>query len=342
EKLNLPNDRLYVQIGGTPPFELLQRSGVSFDPELLQAEIGHAGSAEAGTGLVRALAAGLALTLLALAFALWHFDYYSLPRIERPAHPKHASLRPGQGIGLALGIGSVALILVNLAYLLRRSPKFRFSLGSLQLWMTSHVATGILALLCALLHAAMSARNTIGGHAFWMLALLMVTGAIGRYLYAWVPRAANGRELQLTEVKARLASLSADWDGGQRRFRESARVAVEALVERKQWKTGFSGRALALLGVRRDLKRVLQELESEGLSSGVTKLDILETKRLARKAHRTALMAAHYEDLRALMSTWRWLHRWAAALMILLVILHVIYALQYGSFFKASDPGGLL
>ena len=72
--------------------------------------------------------------------------------------------------------------------------------------MTSHVATGILAFLCATLHAAMNPRDTVGGHAFLALFVLLVTGAIGRYFYAWVPRAANGRELELEEVKLRLAT----------------------------------------------------------------------------------------------------------------------------------------
>ena len=66
--------------------------------------------------------------------------------------------------------------------------------------MTSHVATGILALLFAtLLHAAMEPRaNSVGWSRLpgpW--SCCFVTGAIGRYLYAWIPRAANGRELEL-------------------------------------------------------------------------------------------------------------------------------------------------
>ena len=73
--------------------------------------------------------------------------------------------------------------------------------------MTSHVATGILAFLLATLHAAMAPRHTVGGHACGRSAFLLVTGAIGRYFYAYVPRAANGRELELDEVKTRLEPL---------------------------------------------------------------------------------------------------------------------------------------
>jgi len=47
-------------------------------------------------------------------------------------------------------------------------------------------------------------------------------------------------------------------------------------------------------------------------------------------------MAAHYEDLRAVLNSWRYLHRWVALLMVLLVVAHVFTALRYASIL----PGG--
>ncbi len=322
----LPNDEVFVMAGGLAPFELLERSGVSFDPALHPQQ---RAPGEQGTGLAKALAIGLALSLATLVFALWNLDYYALPSSGRPTHPKHHWLRPGRGLGLGLGIGATALIGLNLLYLVRRSQRFKLELGSLRLWMTSHVATGVLALLLAMLHGAMSPRDTVGGHAFWALAALLVTGAVGRYFYAYVPRAANGRELQLSEVKARLSRLSAGWDQGQ--FSERARSEVEALVGRRQWRASLPGRILALLGVQRDLKRVLRRLERAGRELEVAPDQIRETLVLARRAHRVALMTAHFEDLRALLNSWRYLHRWGAVLLVALVLVHVLSALTYGS-----------
>jgi hypothetical protein len=203
--------------------------------------------------------------------------------------------------------------------------------------MSSHVATGVLALLCAMLHAGMSPRNTVGGHAFWALSVLLVTGGIGRYLYAWVPRAANGRELELSEVKARLGDDNAERSGGERRFLERARQDVLQLVANRQWSSSFVGRWMAMLGVRRDLKRVLRDLEARGREEGVDAVGVEATLQLARRAHRSALMAAHYEDLRGLLATWRYLHRWVALLMVVLLALHVVFALRYGSFLQVGS-----
>jgi len=329
EKRTLGNDEVFVMAGGVPPFEALQRSGVSFDPKLLPPS---RPVVEQGTGLVRALAIGFSLALAALLWTLVHFDYYGLPLAERPAHPKHHVLRPGRGLGLEFGILAAVLIGVNLLYLVRRSPRFRFEAGSLRAWMTSHVATGILAFLCAVLHGAMAPRSTPGGHAFWALAVLLATGAIGRYFYAWVPRAANGREIALAEAKARLERRLSSGGDGDRRFRESALKDVAALVERRQWRSSFFGRVLALAGVERDLRALAQRLARAGRAEGVPDAEVRETIALAREAGRAALMVAHYEDLRAVLSTWRYLHRWVAVLMVVLVLLHVVSALTYGEF----------
>jgi hypothetical protein len=322
------NDDVFVMAGGVPPFPLLEQSGVSFDPALRPKT---ERIEEQGTGLVRALSIGFGLALAALAWALVHSDYYALEMAARPEHPKHVLLRPGMALGLALGITSLVLVAVNLAYLARRAEWKGLRFGSLQAWMTSHVATGILALLCATIHGGMAPRETVGGNALWAMVVLFVSGAIGRYFYACVPRAANGRELALEEVKLRLARLVHEYDAGQRAFVDRVRTEVDALVDRRQWRSSFAGRVLALVLGRRDLAGLLRRLEREGRQEGVPEERLKHTLTLAREAHRTSVMAAQYEDLRALLNAWRYVHRWVALLLVVLVVLHVVFALWYGS-----------
>lgn len=333
---SLPNDEVFVMAGGVPPFALLEQSGVSFDPS--QRPVA-APIAEQGSGLVRALAIGLALSVAALSWAIWNADYYALEAEVRPMHEKHPVLRPGLGTGLMLGILAAALVAGNLMYLARRSPKVRWlRFGSLRAWMTSHVATGILALLCALLHAGMSAGDSIGGHAFLALLVLFASGAAGRYLYAYVPRAANGRELELEEVRVRLGRLADAWTGTQRQFGDRARAAVAALVENRQWRSSLPARLAALAMGQRELSHTLSELRAEGHAAGIPADQLDETLVLAREAHRTALATAHFEDVRGLVAAWRWLHRWVALALVLLLVIHVIVALSYGTTFTS---GGL-
>ena len=330
ERRSIANDEVFVMIGGVPPLEMLESAGVSFDPSHRPPprEV-----EEQGTGLRQALRAAGVCAFAVLVFALWNLDYYGLPLEQRPAHPKHLMLRPGDGLGLAFGIGAIGLVLTNLAYLLRRSPRFKVSFGSLERWMTVHVATGIAAVLFGLLHAAMTPRDTVGGHSLWMLVALLVTGAIGRYFYAYVPRAANGRELAIDEIRERAHALPKEWGGTKQAFGEAARAEVLQLIKAKQWNSSLLGRMFALLGDRRALRRSLARIELAGIREQVDRAEIDETLGLVRRAHDNALAAAHYEDLRAIAGTWRYLHRWGAVLMVALVALHVAHALIYGNYF---------
>ena len=324
---HLPNDEVFVMAGGEAPFELLERSGVSFDPTERPAT---APLAEQGTGLARALGVSLVLALGTLSWVLAFSDYYLLPAAERFASPWHAVLRPSGPLGLGLGVVACALVVVNLTYLVRRSRWGRRLPGSLKGWMTSHVVTGILATLLVLLHGAMAPRATLGGQAFAAFAVLLVTGAVGRYLYSFVPRAANGRELQLDEVRARVAALSSEWDRNGRGLADAVRAEIDELVGVQPWSHSLLQRVRALLAGQRRARAIVARLRREALAHDVPPSQVARLVALARQAHRTALMAAHYEDLRALLSSWRFLHRWVALLMVALVTWHVITALRYG------------
>ena len=322
----LENDDVFILAGGLPAFELLQRNGVSFDP----ADRAPAPAvAERGSGLLPALGVALGVTLGVLAWVFYFRGYYGLPAHLRVDASEHSWLRPSGTVGLALGVVAAALILTNLSYLIRRRPAGPLQLGSLRAWMTSHVATGILAMVFALGHSAFDPHDTVGGHALILLAVLLTTGAIGRYLYAYVPRATNGRELALDEIYASLAGLSSEWDQGQRGFGERAREEVQGLVDQSRWKSSFFARLGALLRSQRMLRGTLTRLAGDARREGLPEAQVIAMLDLARRAHRTSLMAAHYEDLRALLASWRYIHRWVALLMALLLTWHVYSALRF-------------
>jgi hypothetical protein len=286
---------------------------------------------EQASGLTRALAVVLALSLVIGALTVVFAKYYRLDSIARLASPLHDLLRPTGAIGLACGVGAVLLIFANLAYLARRARWFRDWIpGSLRGWMTSHVATGICAFLLVLVHSAMDPRNTVGGHAFVALAILVVTGAIGRYFYSFVPRAADGRELVLDEVKALLASLSGEWDRQSPAFAERARAEIQELTVEASWRSSFARRLVGLVTSHRRLRASLERLRVESAQAGISPDQIGSLLSLAGRAQRASLMAAHFEDLRALLATWRYLHRWVALAMVLLTAVHVVTAWRFG------------
>lgn len=322
-------DAVFVLIGGTPPFAQLEQSGVSFDPALRPAG-GPLAEPVRRPSLLPALLAGLLLTAATLGFALWHHDYYGLSTAERAADPKHALLRPDRSVGLWFGIAAAGAVLANLAYLLRRNQWFGVRFGPLPWWMTAHVGTGVMALLLALLHAAMAPRDTAGGYAFWSLLLLLVTGAVGRWFYAWLPRSANGRELELATLRDELAAAQALQGGSA--FARTAAADVQALLDRRQWRSTLGGRVLTLVGLQWDLWRTQRRLRVAAAAAGVGDDELASVLVSTRATHDAAVAVAHLEDLRALLGTWRWLHRWLALLMVVLLLLHVALAIVHGAF----------
>jgi hypothetical protein len=236
---HIPNDGVFVMAGGTAPFEILEHAGVSFDASQRAAP---KPVVEQGTGLMRALGMGFLVSLLALAWALWHADYYTLsprraaharraplpaPRRGRRAHARHR--RDGadrrQPLVPPAALAAHALVQVGLA----------------AVWMTSHVATGILGL--PVRGAAL--RHGAGRHGRGALVLgarraardRAGSGATSTRTSRARPTAASSR---WRRSRRRLTHLSEEWDQGQQRFREHARDAVQRLVDDRRWQPSFA------------------------------------------------------------------------------------------------------
>lgn len=323
----LANDEVFILAGGVPPFGMLEKAGVSFDPADRPAA---PMLAERGSGLVGVLTIAVLGAAAAAAWALLHRSYYGLAPALRAASPLHDRLRPAGGVGLLLGLAACAMFAWNLAYLLRRSPRWgRWLPGSLRLWMGSHVTTGLLALLCVLVHGGFSVRDTVGGHAFAALAVVIVTGSIGRYFYAWVPRAANGAEVDLDDLRAGLGALSAEWDRNGRGFGTEVRDRVERLIAAGHWRAGLLMRIAALAFGQVRLALTLRRLRSLGRRQQIPEPEIRRVLTLARRAYRLTVQVSHYEEVRAVLSSWRFFHRWLALLLILLAVIHIVTALRF-------------
>lgn len=327
----LANDEVFLMLGGEPPFAMLAEAGVSFEPEDhpdLPAPV------ERGAGLRRALWTAAVAGLLLLGARLAWDDYYAADLLSRRDRPEHLWLHSAHGLGLAAGILALSMMLVNLAYLLRRHANLPLRFGSLRSWMNVHVATGLLALVFAGFHSAFVPRDTPGGRAFWGLVILVTTGAIGRYLYSFVPRAANGRELAFEEARQRLTDSVRAWSEVHADFGEQARAEIAQLLDQARWRGGLVGSITGLFSAQRKLRATLRRLRTRAIAAGLPREAVDEVLEVARQAHRGALAAAHFGDLRSLLAGWRYFHRWVGLLVVGLVLMHVWAGFRY------ADLGG--
>ncbi len=165
-------------------------------------EIGHRWRLRAGYVLAISLVLGL---------GVYGFDYYLLDPTQRPFSSKHALLRPNGEIGLSLGVFASLLFLGIFLYPIRKRWDWLRSRGNTRHWLDFHVLMGLLAPCIVAFHASLKFRG-LAGVAFWIMAAVAISGVIGRYLYAQIPRSLNTAELTLQEVRSEQAHLTEELD----------------------------------------------------------------------------------------------------------------------------------
>ena len=156
----------------------------------------------------RRVAAAWALaTALVLAIAAYGFDYYTLGAAARPLSPKHALLRPSGAIGIKLGILGVGLFFLIYLYYFRKRWKWLGRLGVNRHWLDFHVVLGVASPVIIAFHSAFKFRG-IAGMAVWIMLAVALSGIVGRYLYAQIPRHLNAAELSWQELQEEQLTLA--------------------------------------------------------------------------------------------------------------------------------------
>jgi hypothetical protein len=141
------------------------------------------------------------------AIFFYGFDYYKLSAMDRPFSPKHHMLRPSGPIGLYLGFMGVALFVGIFLYPIRKHWAWLGQIGKTRHWLDIHVLMGLTAPFIIAFHSTLKFRG-IAGMAFWIMFAVSVSGVVGRYLYAQIPRRVTTVELSMKELQELQESLS--------------------------------------------------------------------------------------------------------------------------------------
>lgn len=151
-------------------------------------------------------AALLAIFLYVFAIGL---SYYFLPLGDRPFHPLHRQLRPAGRVGMAFGVFSTMLFAAIYVYPLRKKWTWLRKIGTTKHWLDFHIVMGLAAPLLVALHSAFKFGG-LAGMAYWIMMAVVVSGIVGRYLYAQIPRSKKNAEISLAELQKTSAQLSHD------------------------------------------------------------------------------------------------------------------------------------
>ena len=260
---------------------------------------------------------------LAILLHLRGWEFYGLDLDARVDHDDYRVLSPGTDLGHGYGIFGTLLILTNLLYLPRRRfPTLR--VGSMVAWLNMHVATGLVGSVLILYHSAFQLRSPIAVVTAASLFLVVLTGIVGRYLFAIAPKP------HPEVITARLAEIDA--------FQPGLGAAIADALKRAPipapGNPSLFG-AIAMLPTFAKAERQRGELVLDTYREAtrprpMTKAESRRIKGLVKQARRLAQKDVRSVAGAMLLRTWRSLHRYLAILMILSVTVHIAVAWYLG------------
>jgi hypothetical protein len=272
------------------------------------------------------------ITLLVLAvlttLMLWRgIDYYRQGLSARALHSDYRLLNPAGFLGHGYGMVGTAMIATNLLYLVRRrfAKYIPNQLGSMKAWLNGHVFTGLVGSLLVLFHSAFQLRTAVATVTSVSLAIVVVTGLVGLYLYLLMPKAG------LAPFKERLSEIEPLLPGVVQRVDEfvqktpATRLPLDASFLRTLWTIP---RWVVQARARR--RGVADAARGDQLFRAVAKADPTLARDLVYELGVRASAEVDTHAGRAVMGSWRSLHRFLAILMLLSVSVHIAVAWFYG------------
>ncbi len=144
---------------------------------------------------------------LAVALTTHGWRYYILDQAQRPLSPLHADLKPSGRIGLRLGMFGLGLFVLVYLYPLRKRWPWLQRIGNTKHWLDTHILLGLVAPVFITFHCAFKIHG-FAGMAYWAMVGLTISGVVGRYFYAQIPRKIGAAEMSLKEMQEMSAQMA--------------------------------------------------------------------------------------------------------------------------------------
>ncbi len=233
--------------------------------------------------------------------------------------------RSGDELAVLCGFVGTALMIVAAIYpIFRRMRVFRW-MASNTMWFDFHMMAGWVGPMFIGLHSSLKLDSWVAS-AFWSMVIVVVSGAIGRYLYTMVPAVSNGNELEALDHERNFARLRAqhpaamaeiDGELARHRARADATAARASVVFSLAWLLAEDARRPG-----RWLRRRAR-LGRLGVA-GKSRRDILRragTRILIDRGRVTAPQAQR------LLRSWKWVHVPFTIFLVGLAALHISISL---------------
>ncbi|MBI1912574.1 MAG: hypothetical protein HYS21_11315 [Deltaproteobacteria bacterium] len=117
---------------------------------------------------------------------------------------------PSKGIWHPIGWVGSGMMVVMMLYSVRKRFSFLNSFGSMRNWLHAHMFLGIVGPVLVTLHTTFKFHGLIAT-SFYCMIVTMVFGIIGRYIYVQIPRGISGAELGAKEIEKEVEELDKEF-----------------------------------------------------------------------------------------------------------------------------------
>jgi len=251
------------------------------------------------------------------------FSYYSTDLEHRYFHPDDELMKSSGLLGHGLGIFGALFILTGVfGYMVRKRLKLMSRLGRLKDWLEWHIFLCALGAVLILYHTSFKFDGIVA-ISFWSLALVVLSGIAGRFIYLQIPHSIEGRELSLMELEAlkgsTIESLNQD---------ESKPELIEWLnLHRSIAQTdGLKGWFKNYLDDRANIRQLGRQLKT-------MQWPVAKTRRIKKIMIEEILLQRQIIWLGTMHKAFRYwhvLHLPVALIMLLFMVIHVVVVVLFG------------
>ena len=277
---------------------------------------------------------------LVVLLAVNGFPYYRLNLEDRPFSPLHPLLRSSGVIGFRLGILGVCLFAVLFLYPLRKRWRWLSTIGRTRHWLNFHSLVGITAPLVITFHSAFKLHG-LAGLAYWIMVAVALSGFVGRYVYAKLPRGLNSVQLSMGELEAQTETLAS-------RLHEQGVFRAADLAPLLDVPPGDQVRRLSLLHIlgimlSRDLarpflvarlrRRVLSRRQLATTLGGLLPSHDVQIESIVANIRRQSRLRsgmAFLDRMERVFHLWHVIHRPFSLSFVILVFIHIGVVLSVG------------
>lgn len=113
---------------------------------------------------------------------------------------------PGKGIWRLMGWVGSGMMVLMMAYTIRKKFAFMSSLGSMRMWLNFHMFLGVVGPILITFHTTFKFGGIIGT-SYWSMVATVLFGVLGRYIYIQIPRSITGAELNMRDIDGIVSSM---------------------------------------------------------------------------------------------------------------------------------------